>query len=129
MRLVYKPLVELARGDLVNRFAGALGAIKRGLVDAEWQLRRAAELEAERLDEERRGLSRVAPVDLTDQPIEESDHGERDRDERDGSDEGERGDAFDQGSDEGGSDESRADESSADEGGSDETGSGDDSEE
>jgi superfamily II RNA helicase len=72
MRLVHKPLVELARGDLVSRFQGALGAVKRGLVDAEWQLRRAAELEAERLDEEKRGISHLAPVDLSDQPIDEA---------------------------------------------------------
>jgi hypothetical protein len=48
MRLVWKPLVELARGDLAHRFASALKLLKRGFVDAEWQLRRAAELEAQR---------------------------------------------------------------------------------
>ncbi|MBI3723916.1 DEAD/DEAH box helicase [bacterium] len=63
MRLCSQPLAELARGDLVSRFQGALRAIKRGLVDAEWQLRRAAELEAERLEEMKRGVTHSAPVE------------------------------------------------------------------
>ncbi|HZU96052.1 MAG TPA: DEAD/DEAH box helicase [Planctomycetota bacterium] len=67
MRLVSNPLLALARGDLHNRFASALKLIKRGLVDAEWQLRRAAELEAERVSELGKGISHKAELDH-DQP-------------------------------------------------------------
>ena len=68
MRLVSKPLLELARGDLHNKFGAALKLVKRGLVDAEWQLRRAAELEAERIAEEQKGVTHHAPPD-TDRPM------------------------------------------------------------
>jgi superfamily II RNA helicase len=67
MRLVSKPLLELARGDLHVRFGGALKLIKRGLVDAEWQLRRAAELEAERLAELKQGITHQAAPDSSEQ--------------------------------------------------------------
>jgi superfamily II RNA helicase len=74
MRLVSKPLLELARGDLHNRFGSSLKLIKRGLVDAEWQLRRAAELEAERIAELEKGISHQAipdtapPVEVEESP-------------------------------------------------------------
>ncbi|MEZ0227270.1 MAG: DEAD/DEAH box helicase [Planctomycetota bacterium] len=72
MRLVSSPLLALARGDLHNRFASALKLIKRGLVDAEWQLRRAAELEAERLSELKQGITHTAIPD-SEQPVEDED--------------------------------------------------------
>jgi superfamily II RNA helicase len=75
MRLVSKPLLDLARGDLHNRFAAALKLIKRGLVDAEWQLRRAAELEAERVAELAKGITHQAPEDH-DAPLTDSEDGE-----------------------------------------------------
>ena len=74
MRLVSKPLLELSRGDLHVRFGSSLKLIKRGLVDAEWQLRRASELEAERIAELAKGISHqavpdtVPPVEVEDSP-------------------------------------------------------------
>ncbi len=72
MRLVSNPLLALARGDLHNRFASALKLIKRGLVDAEWQLRRAAELEAERISDMKQGITHQAIPD-SEQPVEDED--------------------------------------------------------
>ena len=37
--------------------------MKRGLIDAEWQIRKAAELEAERLREREAGITHDAPED------------------------------------------------------------------
>jgi superfamily II RNA helicase len=48
LRLAVRPLRELGRAPLAKRFREAQKLLKRGLVDAEWQLRRGAELEAER---------------------------------------------------------------------------------
>ena len=46
LRLTKKPLrAVLGRADLAGRVGEAQGLLKRGLVDAEWQLRRSAELE------------------------------------------------------------------------------------
>lgn len=46
LRLTKKPLrAVLNRADLAHRVGEAQGLLKRGLVDAEWQLRRSADLE------------------------------------------------------------------------------------
>lgn len=52
LRLMGGPLRELGREELARSVAAAQRLLKRGLVDAEWQLRRGAELEAERLEAE-----------------------------------------------------------------------------
>lgn len=44
LRLIYEPLKVIDRADLAETVRAAQGLLKRGLVDAEWQLRRAAEL-------------------------------------------------------------------------------------
>ena len=54
LRLTVRPLKELGRAELAGRFRDAHQRLKRDLVDAEWQLRRGAELEAERVAEEER---------------------------------------------------------------------------
>ncbi len=50
LRLARKPLSALRRGDLANKVKAAQRLLKRGLVDAEWQLRKSAELEGEEPD-------------------------------------------------------------------------------
>ncbi|MBX3472666.1 MAG: hypothetical protein KF878_37920, partial [Planctomycetes bacterium] len=47
LRLMYEPLHVIDRDDLAEATRAAHGLLKRGLVDAEWQLRRGAELESE----------------------------------------------------------------------------------
>jgi superfamily II RNA helicase len=44
LRLIQEPLKVIDRADLAEGVRAAQGLLKRGLVDAEWQLRRAAEL-------------------------------------------------------------------------------------
>src|SRR5262249_7211240 len=67
LRLLLEPLQRLApkpgRVDLANRVQAALKLVKRGLIDAEWQIRKAAQLEAERLRERERGIPHEAPED------------------------------------------------------------------
>ena len=48
LRLAVRPLRQIGREPLAKAFREAQTLLKRGLVDAEWQLRRGAELEAER---------------------------------------------------------------------------------
>lgn len=45
LRLMYEPLHAIDRDELAETVRAAHGLLKRGLVDAEWQLRRGAELE------------------------------------------------------------------------------------
>ena len=45
LRLAHDPLVDRGQRDLAAKVRKAQGLLKRDLVDAEWQLRRAAELE------------------------------------------------------------------------------------
>jgi len=49
LRLSVDPLRQERKRDLANRFRSAHSMLKRGLVDAEVQLRKGNELEAERL--------------------------------------------------------------------------------
>lgn len=68
LRLSVRPLKELGRTELAARFREAHQRLKRDLVDAEWQLRRGAELEAERSGDEEEPIpadpaSEVGPAD------------------------------------------------------------------
>ncbi len=67
LRLTRKPLRAMGRADLAAKVRAAQRLLKRGLVDAEWQLRKSAELEGEEeldwhdeLDEEEAAVEAAA---------------------------------------------------------------------
>lgn len=68
LRLAVEPLRKMGEEALAEKFRAAQGLLKRDLVDAEWQLRRAAELE-------RAGLSEADLIDSEDEAGDESDEG------------------------------------------------------
>ena len=68
LRLTVRPLQELGKKELASRFRLAQQRLKRDLVDAEWQLRRGAELEAERSGEGAIEPSGSGPVPAVEGP-------------------------------------------------------------